>query len=137
VVDTRTAGDSIRRRRECQGCRKRFTTYEQISEALLVVKRDGRREPFDRLKLREGIRLACTKRPIAMEEIDRIVLQIEEQLFAQGKAEVASEAIGQMILERLKGLDPLAYIRFAIVYMAMDDVEALRRELDRLMGERS
>ena len=117
VVDTRAAGESIRRRRECQACRKRFTTYEQISEALLIVKRDGRREPFDRHKLLQGVRIACAKRPIAMADIERVVNQIEEHLFGLGRAEVSSEVIGQMVLEKLKELDPLAYIRFAIVYM--------------------
>ncbi len=136
VVDTRSAGDSIRRRRECQKCKKRFTTYEQISEALLIVKRDGRREPFDRHKLLQGIRIACAKRPIAMSDIDRIVDQVEERLFAQGKAEVQSEVIGEMVLDKLNELDPLAYIRFAMVYMEMEDVETLQRELERLMKER-
>ncbi len=136
VVDTRATGESIRRRRECQSCGKRFTTYEQISEALLVVKRDGRREPFDRHKILQGIRIACAKRPIAMTEIERIVNQIEEYVFGLGRAEVSSEVIGQMVLEKLKELDPLAYVRFAIVYLNIDDVEALRRELDRLMAER-
>ncbi len=136
VVDTRTTSDGIRRRRECLSCRKRFTTYEQISEALLIVKRDGRREPFDRHKLTQGIRIACAKRPIAMADIDRVVSQIEEYLFSLGKAEVRSEVIGEMILEKLKELDPLAYIRYAIVYMEMEDVESLQRELDRLRAER-
>ncbi len=136
VVDTRSTGESIRRRRECQKCRKRFTTYEQISEALLIVKRDGRREPFDRHKLLQGIRIACAKRPIAMTDIDRIVDQIEEHLFSLGKAEVRSEVIGEILLEKLRELDPLAYIRFAMVYMEMEDVETLQRELERLMKER-
>ena len=135
-MDTRAAGDSIRRRRECQSCRKRFTTYEQISEALLIVKRDGRREPFDRYKLLQGLRIACAKRPIAMTDIERIVTQIEEHLFSLGKAEVRSEVIGEMVLEKLKELDALAYIRFAMVYMEMEDVQTLRQELDRLMAER-
>jgi len=113
-----------------------FTTYEQISEALLIVKRDGRREPFDRYKLLQGIRIACAKRPIAQADIERVVTQIEERLFGMSKAEVRSEVIGQMVLEKLKELDPLAYIRFAIVYMEMEDVEALRGELERLMAER-
>jgi transcriptional repressor NrdR len=134
VVDTRATADTIRRRRECQACHKRFTTYEQISEALLIVKRDGRREPFDRHKLLQGVRIACAKRPIAMTNIDRIVDQIEEHLFSLGRAEVHSEVIGQMVLEKLKELDPLAYIRFAIVYMKIEDVAALQRELDRLMA---
>jgi transcriptional repressor NrdR len=136
VVDTRATNESIRRRRECLNCRKRFTTYEQITEQLLIVKRDGRREPFDRHKLMQGIRIACAKRPIAMADIERIVNQIEEYLFSSGRAEVRSEVIGQIVLEKLKPLDPLAYIRFAIVYLEIDDVEALRRELDRLMAER-
>ena len=136
VVDTRATNESIRRRRECLNCRKRFTTYEQITEQLLIVKRDGRREPFDRHKLMQGIRIACAKRPIAMADIERIVNQIEEYLFSSGRAEVRSEIIGQIVLEKLKPLDPLAYIRFAIVYLEIDDVEALRRELDRLMAER-
>jgi transcriptional repressor NrdR len=136
VVDTRATGDGIRRRRECLACHKRFTTYEQISEALLIVKRDGRREPFDRFKLLQGIRIACAKRPIATADIERVVSQIEERLFSLGKAEVRSETIGQMILEKLKELDPLAYIRYAIVYMEMEDVAALQKELDRLMAER-
>lgn len=136
VVDTRPAGDGIRRRRECLACRRRFTTYEQISEALIVVKRDGRREPFDRHKLLQGIRIACAKRPIAMADIERAVDQIEERLFSLGKAEVRSEMIGEMVLARLKELDPLAYIRYAIVYMEMEDVESLQRELDRLRAER-
>jgi transcriptional repressor NrdR len=136
VVDTRGAGDGIRRRRECLACHKRFTTYEQISEALLIVKRDGRREPFDRHKLLQGIRIACAKRSIAQADIERVVNQIEEHLFGLGKAEVRSEVIGEMVLEKLKELDPLAYIRFAMVYMEMEDVEALQRELDRLRAER-
>jgi transcriptional repressor NrdR len=136
VVDTRATGESIRRRRECQKCRKRFTTYEQISEALLIVKRDGRREPFDRHKLLQGIRIACAKRPIAMTDIDRIVDQVEERLFSLGKAEVRSEEIGERVLEKLRELDPLAYIRFAMVYMEMEDVGTLQRELERLMKER-
>jgi transcriptional repressor NrdR len=135
VVDTRATNESIRRRRECLNCHKRFTTYEQITEQLLIVKRDGRREPFDRHKLMQGVRIACAKRPIAMADIERIVNQIEEQVFSLGRAEVRSEAIGQMVLEKLKPLDPLAYIRFAIVYLEIDGVETLRRELDRLMAE--
>jgi transcriptional repressor NrdR len=136
VVDTRATSESIRRRRECLNCHKRFTTYEQITEQLLIVKRDGRREPFDRHKLLQGIRIACAKRPIAMADIERIVSQIEEHLFGSGRAEVRSEVVGQMVLEKLKTLDPLAYIRFAIVYLEIDDVVTLRGELDRLMTER-
>jgi len=136
VVDTRATADSIRRRRECQRCHKRFTTYEHISESLLIVKRDGRREPFDRHKLLQGIHIACAKRPIAAADVERTVNQIEERLIGLGKAEVRSDVVGQLVLEKLQELDPLAYIRFAIVYLEIDDVEALRQELDRLMAER-
>lgn len=135
VVDTRATAESIRRRRECQRCRKRFTTYEQVSESLFIVKRDGRREPFDRHKLLQGIRIACAKRPIAAADVERAVNQIEEKLFGMGKAEVRSDIVGQMVLEKLEELDPLAYIRYAIVYLELEDVEALRGELDRLMAE--
>jgi transcriptional repressor NrdR len=103
---------------------------------LLIVKRDGRREPFDRHKLLQGMRIACAKRPIAAADIERAVNQVEERLFSLGKAEVRTEVIGQMALEKLQELDPLAYIRFAIVYLEIEDVEALRKELDRLMAER-
>jgi transcriptional repressor NrdR len=137
VVDTRSTGESIRRRRECQACRKRFTTYEQISEALLIVKRDGRREPFDRHKLLQGIRIACAKRPIALTNIERVVNQIEEYVFGLGRAEVPSEVLGQLVLDKLKTLDPLAYIRYAIVYMKLEDVAALGQELDRLRNEQA
>ena len=137
VVDTRATGDSIRRRRECQShVEKRFTTYEQISEALLIVKRDGGANRSIATSWSQGLRIACAKRPIAMTDIERVVSQIEEHLFSLGKAEVRSEVIGQLILEKLKELDPLAYIRYAIVYMEMEDVQALRQELDRLMAER-
>ena len=99
------------------------------------MKRDGRREPFDRHKLLQGVRIACAKRPIAMTEIERIVSQIEEHLFSLGRAEVSSDTIGQLVLEKLKELDSLAYIRFAIVYMAMEDVETLQGEIQRLLSE--
>ena len=130
-------GEFIRRRRACLACNRRYTTYEYIEDVLpRVVKRDGRREPFDRHKLLQGVRIACAKRPIAMADIDRVVDQIEEHLFSLGKAEVQSEVIGAMVLEKLRELDPLAYIRFAIVYMEMEDVGALQRELERMMKER-
>jgi transcriptional repressor NrdR len=137
VVDTRATAESIRRRRECQRCHKRFTTYEQISESLFIVKRDGRREPFDRHKLLQGMRIACAKRPIAAADVERAVNQIEERVFSMGKAEVRSDVVGQLVLEKLEELDPLAYIRFAIVYLELEDVQALRTELERLMSERA
>ncbi len=138
VIDTREIGDAIRRRRECQHCHQRFTTYEQIAQVnLLVVKRDGRREPFDRQKLFEGIRRACTKRPISTETIEQMVSNIETNLYNLGKAEVPSRRIGEMVIERLREVDEVAYVRFASVYRSFSDLEALKREVDDLMGRRN
>lgn len=135
VVDTREVGDGIRRRRECQACHQRFTTYEQIAKVnLLVVKRDGRREVFDRQKLFEGIWKACAKRPIASEEIEQLVADIESSLYGLGQAEVPSRVIGEMVMERLRKLDAVAYVRFASVYRSFADLEALKREVDDMLG---
>jgi transcriptional repressor NrdR len=135
VVDSRdlSSGDSIRRRRECNVCGRRFTTYERIeSGGLVVVKRDGRREEFDPRKLREKLRIALTKRPVAQAEIDRIVSAVEKELLNLGTVEVPSTAIGEIVLRELKQLDEVAYIRFASVYRSFADVDDLRRELDVL-----
>jgi transcriptional repressor NrdR len=135
VIDTRESGEGIRRRRVCTRCNERFTTYEQISTAVQVIKADGRREPFDRAKLLNGIRVACAKRPIAMADLEGIVDQIEEYIHSLGKPEVPSKLIGNMVLERLKAVDPVAYIRFATVYLELPDLEAVQREINRLMGK--
>jgi len=135
VVDTRAAGDGIRRRRECKTCGKRFTTYEQVAVTLQVVKSDGRREPYDRQKLLDGIRIACAKRPIAMADIEGLVDQVEDYVFGLGKAEVSSEVIGSKVLELLKELDEVGYIRFATVYLELANLEAVRNEIDRLLKE--
>mgnify|MGYP000900721136 FL=1 len=138
VLDTREVGEGIRRRRECQGCNQRFTTYEQVAKVnLLVIKRDGRREPFDRQKLFDGILNACTKRPISSDAIDQLVSAVETNLYNLGKAEVPSRVIGEMVIERLRDLDEVAYVRFASVYRSFSDLEALKREVDDLMGTRS
>lgn len=136
VVDTREAAETIRRRRECFNCGKRFTTYEHVAPALMVVKRDGRREPWDRNKLAEGIRIACAKRPIPSERLEGLVDQIESKVISSGRSEVKSEYIGQLVLEGLKELDPVAYIRFGIVYLALPDLHAVRAEIDRLLEGR-
>lgn len=137
VIDTREVGDSTRRRRECQTCSERFSTYERVAlVSLLVVKRDGRREEFDRSKLFEGIRKACTKRPIPSETIERLTGGIESDLYALGKAEVESRVIGDMVMERLKELDEVAYVRFASVYRPFADLESMKREVDTLLGGR-
>ncbi len=138
VIDTREVGDAIRRRRECQECEQRFTTYERIAPVnLLVVKRDGRREPFDREKIFEGIRRACTKRPISTETIEQMVANIETTLYNLGQAEVPSRQIGEMVIERLREVDEVAYVRFASVYRSFSDLEALKREVDDLIGQRN
>ncbi len=134
VVDTRDLGRMIRRRRECRECGKRFTTYEQIAHVVSVVKSDGRREPFDREKILRGLRIACAKRPISTEAIEGIVEQVEEYVFSQGKAEIPSKVIGNLVLERLKAVDPVAYIRFATVYLQLPDLDSVRQEIDRLLG---
>ncbi len=137
VLDTREVGDAIRRRRECQSCHQRFTTYEQVAKVnLLVVKRDGRREPFDRQKLFDGVLRACAKRPVSSEAIDELVSAVETSLYNLGKAEVPSRVIGEMVIERLRDLDEVAYVRFASVYRSFSDLEALKREVDDLMGRR-
>lgn len=135
VVDSRdlSSGDSIRRRRECTTCGRRFTTYERIeSGGLMVVKRDGRREEFDPRKLRDKLRIALTKRPVSQNEIDRIVATVETELLALGTTEVPSTAIGEIALRELKQLDQVAYIRFASVYRSFADLDDLRREMDVL-----
>lgn len=135
VVDSRelSNGSGIRRRRECATCGRRFTTYERVeSGALMVVKRDGRREEFDPRKLRDKLRIALTKRPVSQEEIDRIVAGVEAQLLELGTVEVPSTAIGEIALRELRKIDEVAYIRFASVYLSFEDLEDLRREIDVL-----
>ncbi len=135
VIDTRQVGNGIRRRRECQQCRQRFTTYEYVAKMnLLVVKRDGRREEFDRGKLYEGIRRACAKRPISTETMNQLVDQVESAVYALSQSEVPSRVIGEMVMEKLKALDAVAYVRFASVYRSFADLEDLKREVDGLIG---
>lgn len=134
VVDTREVGDNIRRRRECEECHQRYTTYEQVSKSnLFVVKRDGRREAFDRQKLFDGIWRACAKRPIASEQIEQLVGEIESALYGLGQPEVPSNVIGGMVMDRLKALDGVAYVRFASVYRSFADLETLKREVDAML----
>ncbi len=135
VVDTREVGEGIRRRRECLACSQRYTTYEQVAKVtLLVIKRDGRRENLDRQKLFEGIWRACAKRPVASQMIEQIVDDIESSLYALGQPEVPSRVIGEMVMDRLKDLDPVAYVRFASVYRSFADLETLKREVDGMLG---
>lgn len=137
VIDTRDTGDAIRRRRHCEQCNQRFTTYEHVAANLLVIKSDDRREPFDRQKLLSGIQTAATKRPISSDTIETVVDQIVESLQAIGKSEVHSSVIGNMVLDHLANIDQVAYIRFASVYLNMNDVNEVQAEIDRLIGRRT
>lgn len=135
VTDSRelSGGDTIRRRRECPVCGRRFTTYERVEGAsLMVVKKDGRRQEFDPAKLRQKLRVALTKRPVGEEDIDRILARIEAELLSRGTAEIPSSAIGEAVLRELKALDEVAYIRFASVYRQFQDIDDIRREVEEL-----
>lgn len=135
MIDSRelSGGESIRRRRECVGCGRRFTTYERVEiGGLVVVKKDGRRQDFDTAKLRQKIRVALTKRPVGEQEIDALVQRVEADLLAMGTPEVPSTAIGEAVLRHLKEMDQVAYIRFASVYREFADLEDLRREVEGL-----
>ncbi len=137
VIDSRAtdAGKSIRRRRECLACGKRFTTYEHIETAMriTVIKRDQSRLPFDREKIRAGIEKACYKRPVSAEKIAGIVDEVEEEVFRKGEREVPSVEIGQLVADRLKKLDQVAYVRFASVYKQFRDLDDLLDEVRDLL----
>ncbi len=138
VIDSRDVENGIRRRRQCLSCSARFTTYERPQPvSLFVIKKDQRREEFNKSKLLTGIRKACEKRPLPTGTIDRLVDNIEAELYRQGKAEIASAVIGDMVMERLKSLDYIAYIRFASVYRDFTDITALKREIDTLVSDES
>ncbi len=127
VTDKRDSPDGIRRRRECLKCRKRFTTYEKPEKKeIIIVKKDGRREKYSRDKIKNGVIKACDKRPISIEKIDKLIDEIEEKLLSKGK-EVKSEKIGDIIMNKLKKLDKIAYIRFASVYREFKDVKDFKK----------
>jgi transcriptional repressor NrdR len=139
VIDSRLSreGDVTRRRRECSRCERRFTTYERVEEILpLVVKKDGRREAFDRLKVISGLRKACEKRPVSSETIEEITDRIERFLQSRGDKEVPSAVIGEEVMRQLYDLDEVAYVRFASVYRSFQDLDAFMRELKELIEER-
>ena len=138
VVDSRSTEDgmSIRRRRECENCGRRFTTYEKVDAIpLMVVKKDRRREPFDAGKLREGILKACEKRPISVGAINELIRKIEMKAYASDQ-EITSAQLGEMVMEELRTLDEVAYIRFASVYRQFKDIQTFRDELNSLLGSR-
>ncbi|MBN1149899.1 transcriptional repressor NrdR [candidate division WOR-3 bacterium] len=135
VVDSRPSkeGHSVRRRRECLNCSKRFTTYEYVEKVpLMVVKKDDRREPFSREKLLEGIELACKKRPISRDQIEKIVDDIEADVYTLSKVEVPSEEIGEKVMKALKDIDEVSYVRFASVYRQFKDKEEFLKELEKM-----
>ena len=138
VVDSRPAdeGASIRRRRECLSCRKRFTTYEMVeSLPLMVVKKDGSRQSFDRGKILAGLIRACEKRPVSFDTLENIALEIEQNLQSQIEREVSSLAIGEQVMERLKRVDQVAYVRFASVYRQFKDLNTFMEELNKLLED--
>jgi len=137
VIDTtHDTHGGIRRRRECLQCKQRFSSYERpILATPLIVKQDGTREDFDREKLERGIRIACAKRPVSAADIERLVGQVEAELQRLGKSEVSSRVIGDQVIRGLKDMDQIAYIRYAIVYLRLDDLHALRSEIDHLLLE--
>lgn len=138
VIDSRSIGDGIRRRRECLNCYNRFTTIERLqSKSIFIVKKDDRREEYSREKLLAGIRKACEKRSMPTGSVEKIVDDIESELFQMGKIEIASSIIGDKVIERLKELDPVAYIRFASVYFDFSDITSFKQAVDTLVEARA
>lgn len=133
VIDTREVTDGIRRRRECNACKQRFTTYERVASInLLIVKRDGRREEFDRDKLIKSMRIACSKRPISAEDMEHAAREIETTLYSMGKSELQSLVVGQLVMYQLQNIDDVAYVRYASVYRRFQDVSNMAEEIEQL-----
>ncbi|MBW2105421.1 MAG: transcriptional repressor NrdR [Deltaproteobacteria bacterium] len=140
VIDSRLGKDgrTIRRRRECLNCKKRFTTYEKVEVVLpMVIKKDGRREPFNNEKIRVGIQMACQKRPISINKIDDFVDSLAQQFQESGNREISSSEIGERVIERLKSWDDVAYVRFSSVYRQFKDINEFMTELKDLLDERN
>ena len=135
VIETRVSkdGSEIRRRRECEGCTRRYTTYERIEESMpLVIKNDNRREPFDRAKIEHGIQAAVAKRPVSRDQVTAIALDVEREIAELSVSEIASREIGERVLRKLRKLDQVAYVRFASIYRDFADLEGFAKELDSL-----
>ncbi|MCK4262708.1 MAG: transcriptional repressor NrdR [Dehalococcoidia bacterium] len=138
VIDSRGLEEEVRRRRTCLGCGARFTTYERVqTHSIFVVKKDARREEFSRDKLAAGVRKACEKRPLPTGTVDKLIDNIESELYRSGKAETPSSTIGDLVMQRLEELDHIAYIRFASVYREFADIGALKQAVDTLAGGRT
>ncbi|MCR5797230.1 transcriptional regulator NrdR [Eubacterium xylanophilum] len=139
VIDSRPADEntSIRRRRQCESCEKRFTTYEKLETIpLVVIKKDQSREPYDRAKIVQGIFQSCTKLPISLDDITKIVDGIENEIFNMGEKEVSSQIIGEIVMERLKIVDPVAYVRFASIYREFKDVNTFMDEIKKILDNK-
>ena len=139
VIDSRSSneGKSVRRRRECIKCKKRFTTYEYVEEVpLMVIKKDGRRESFDRNKIISGILKACEKRPVSMEKVEAVVDRVEKELQKSFDKEVKAQVVGELVMEHLHKLDEVAYVRFASVYRQFKDINHFMKELKDLLSKR-
>lgn len=139
VIETRVSkdGGEIRRRRECDGCSRRYTTYERIEDAMpLVIKADGRREPFDRAKIEHGIRAAVAKRPVSRDQVAALALEVERELSELGVTELPARDIGERVLTRLRALDQVAYVRFASIYRDFRDIEEFAKELGEVVKAR-
>lgn len=139
VIDSRPIedGNAIRRRRECEKCGRRFTTYEKVDEIpYMVIKRDGSREPFNRNKILNGLIKACEKRPVSVNLLDDIVRNLEKELYNNNEREVPTQIIGEMVMEALKDVDEVAYVRFASVYRQFKDVGTFMEEIEKLMDEK-
>ena len=140
VIDTRPLDDGActRRRRECLKCLKRFTTYEQAEQApVMIIKKDGKREAFNIAKVRNGIIKACEKRNVSLDVIESMALEVEKQVYNSIAQEVSTQAIGEMVMDQLKGVDEVAYVRFASVYRSFKDVSTFMEELENLVKEKS
>ncbi len=138
VIDSRSTeeGVAIRRRRECLNCNKRFTTYEKVENVpIMVIKKDRSRQPFDRNKILNGLKRACEKRPISIGEIENIVYEIETAIYNSLEREISTEDIGEMLIEKLRRLDQVAFVRFASVYRDFQDVETFRHEIDKILSK--
>ncbi len=136
VLDSRPAedGQAIRRRRECLDCHRRFTSYERVEEIpIWVVKKDGRREAFDRSKILRGLLTACEKRPISLDRLEQVVDRVERDVRDAASGEIATRSIGELVMQELRQLDEVAYVRFASVYRQFTDIEGFRQELERLI----
>ncbi len=137
VVDSRPADESIRRRRECLACEKRFTTYETVeSLPMVVIKKDGSRQSFDRQKVFNGMLRACEKRPVSVDQIEKMALEIEQSLQNSLEREIRTEEVGQLVMEKLKNVDEVAYVRFASVYRQFKDINTFMEELSKILAEK-